>query len=1262
MNRYTLLLSLALLFFSFNINAQCPTTQVNLSTQADIEAFILNYPNCSDLQSTLSIQGSGVSDITGLSFINSVQGNVLLYYLDNLLSLEGLQNITTISGKLDIKSLNASTDFSSLSNVTTVGGNLSINNCDSLTDMTSFSSITDVGGDFELKDNSSLVHLDDLNDVIIVGGLFLIDNNDAMTSINAFNFMSNVIEDISIKNNNSLLSVNAFNAVAGVQGSVSITNNTGLTEFVGANNLLNISSNLTISGNAILQLDNAFNQLLSVSGNVLVLSNNQLQDIAGFNSLSEVQGDFTVDNNDSLTEISGFNVLDNVGGNFVIDENIMLAQASGFYQLQTIQGDFAITYNDNFQDFSGFQNLSLINGEFEVRYNDSLINFNGLNSLTQINDALRIGSNLSLENLDGLENLTSLGGYLGISNNTVLTNVNALNNLESIGGGIGIGSSYNDSVDVITSLPFDSLTLVDGNININSNEGLTSLSGFNALTQIGGILIIEVNSALEEISGFNALTSIQDTGSSYRSVEIRYNANLSSVSGFNSLSEISNSLIILTNAQLQSVTGFQNLESISNYLNINENDVLTDITGFSNLTTITGDLRLGVYDNSGYNSIGNPMLASLEGLEGLEVVTGNLSIRENHGLISIDHLTSLTSVGGDIDIVLNSVLQDVQGLSSLVTVGGDIEISTNYNLASLQGLNALTTVSGDFRIYHTACDDFSGLESLTSVGNYLAISNNAVTTLNGLENLDQVDRISLGGNDNLVDISSLSNIDYLNLTDLYIQGNPQLSACNIASICNYLSLDNVSSSINVFNGVGCQNEEQILNLCATDTNQISGIITYDDDSDGCDAGDVNLQSIQVNAESSDSLFGTFTDQDGAYLLYVSEGEFTLNAEVNSEMFSTSPSNQIFEFNNLGNQIEQNLCIAPIALLNNLSVAIYPSFDDPRPGFNTKYQLVYNNIGSTQLSGSVSFEFNNSKLNFLSASETIASQTTNTLTFDFTDLNPFETRTIDLEFNVFAPPTTNIDDVLEAIAVINPVSGDETEEDNVFTLEQTVIGSYDPNDITVLEGEEITIEESDKYLHYLIRFQNTGTASAINVRVDNVLDNKLDWTTMQLESLSHSGRVDISNETDVSFIFDNINLADSTNDEPNSHGYIAYKIKPINSVEIGDVISGTADIFFDFNPAIITNTVNTEIVESLSVNEYNAQSILLFPNPANNKLEIKSNQIIDRLSIVDVNGRVLSDINILNIDYSLDVTTLVKGVYFLEIQSGESKSIKKFIKN
>ncbi|WP_452231736.1 FG-GAP-like repeat-containing protein [Lacinutrix sp. MEBiC02595] len=447
-------------------------------------------------------------------------------------------------------------------------------------------------------------------------------------------------------------------------------------------------------------------------------------------------------------------------------------------------------------------------------------------------------------------------------------------------------------------------------------------------------------------------------------------------------------------------------------------------------------------------------------------------------------------------------------------------------------------------------------------------------------------------------------------------------------------------------------------------NEINGILSVDLNADGCDASDPTLENIMILTESDSENLATFSLSNGFYQLFPNEGEYTTS--ITSQLpyyYVSNPTSQTSTFTGVGNVDTIEFCLEPIGLVNDLVVSVYPSFDDPRPGFDTTYRIVYKNIGTTTMSGTVTYEFDDTKLYFVEATESVASQTTNTLTFDYSDLNPFETRIIDVVCSLFTLPTTNLGDILNASATIEPITGDNTPEDNIFLLNQTVIASYDPNDISVLEGEEILLEDADKYLHYIIRFQNTGTASAINVHIENVLDDKLDYTTMQIESLSHTGKVEITNGTMVDFIFDNINLADSTNDEPNSHGFIAYKIKPKSDVTVGDVFYNTADIFFDFNPAITTNTVATEIVENLSVGEFNTNTFSVYPNPTESLLTIKSKVVLNSLTIYDVNGRKLNAIEIKNsaLQYQLDVTTLSNGIYFLEIISENAKQTQKFIK-
>ncbi|WP_040280073.1 T9SS type A sorting domain-containing protein [Psychroserpens damuponensis] len=447
------------------------------------------------------------------------------------------------------------------------------------------------------------------------------------------------------------------------------------------------------------------------------------------------------------------------------------------------------------------------------------------------------------------------------------------------------------------------------------------------------------------------------------------------------------------------------------------------------------------------------------------------------------------------------------------------------------------------------------------------------------------------------------------------------------------------------------------------TNTISGQVLYEANGN-CDANALVVPNQMVSTTSTIDGVSSFTNVNGFYENKVYEGDFTTQLEGLAPYFDYSPLTYASNYDTVNNLDVFNFCIEANTVVNDLNIAVYPSIDDPRPGFITTYELVYSNVGTTAQSGTVTFEFDDSKLQFASASETATTITNNTLAFDFIDLNPFETRTIALEFIVFAPPTTNIDDVLISTAAVNPIAGDFTEDDNTFNLEQTVIGSYDPNDIAVLEGDEISIDDTDNYLHYVIRFQNTGNASAINVKVDNVLDDKLDWTTLQVESLSHNGRVEIINQTNVSFIFDAINLPDMFSDEPNSHGFITYKIKPKNDVVLGDIFYNTADIFFDFNPAITTNTVSTEIVNTLSLEEFETNVVTVYPNPSKSNLTITTKFGFDYFTIVDINGRVLNTFTNEEADLSktIDIEALANGIYFLNLKSLTKQHTVKFIKN
>ncbi|HET8886846.1 MAG TPA: T9SS type A sorting domain-containing protein, partial [Salinimicrobium sp.] len=290
-------------------------------------------------------------------------------------------------------------------------------------------------------------------------------------------------------------------------------------------------------------------------------------------------------------------------------------------------------------------------------------------------------------------------------------------------------------------------------------------------------------------------------------------------------------------------------------------------------------------------------------------------------------------------------------------------------------------------------------------------------------------------------------------------------------------------------------------------------------------------------------------------------------------------------------------------------------------------------------------------------------TTNTLTFQFENLEPLQNREIHIEMLNFPPPTVNLGDELVFNVEITPDTDDYTPENNSVSYFQEVINSFDPNDKTVLEGSEIAIENADEYLHYMIRFQNTGTASAVNVVVTDTLNEKLNWDSMRMVSASHDYSVQITNDNFVEFIFEGIELPHEDADEEGSNGYIVYKIKPKDDVVVGDIIDGDAAIYFDFNQPIITNVASTEIVETtMSTDFFNLEnSIKIYPNPSNRMVNISAGNGIEiqRIEIYSITGQKLLQQQSEN---DIDISNFPEGMYFMKIYSVEGNEIvKKLIK-
>lgn len=356
----------------------------------------------------------------------------------------------------------------------------------------------------------------------------------------------------------------------------------------------------------------------------------------------------------------------------------------------------------------------------------------------------------------------------------------------------------------------------------------------------------------------------------------------------------------------------------------------------------------------------------------------------------------------------------------------------------------------------------------------------------------------------------------------------------------------------------------------------------------------------------------------------------------------------------------DFCVSINSSVDDLEVVLIPLFNVV-PGLPALYSIWYKNNGSTTLNGQITFSFDNTKMSFLNSSPTPNAIGTSTLTYNFSNLPPFESRVIsNVRFQVATPPTVNSGDIVAFTSSITPSASDATPTNNTNNLSQTAVNSQDPNDIVVHEGATITLATAQQdYLHYTIRFQNVGNSDAINIKVVNDLDAKLDWSTFQLLSTSHNCRVKNKNGHNE-FLFEGINLPGTSN-EPLSHGYVTYKVKPIASIAVGNGIPNVANIYFDYNAPIATNTVSTTVVANLANDTFAFKDFNYYPNPVKNSLFISNNSVIENIEITSILGQKMMSIKVNDLQTELNISELSNGVYFLKISSEDQEKTVKIVK-
>jgi len=490
-------------------------------------------------------------------------------------------------------------------------------------------------------------------------------------------------------------------------------------------------------------------------------------------------------------------------------------------------------------------------------------------------------------------------------------------------------------------------------------------------------------------------------------------------------------------------------------------------------------------------------------------------------------------------------------------------------------------------------------------------------------------------------------------------------------------------SFSVTDANGCHGWGQNFVSCSNASNSCYCVIkgtAYHDVNGNCiqDANEPGMPNIQIYCSG----FGfTYTNSNGDYEFKVPSGTYTISETIQTLYPLAACQNNanvvtVVAANNCSQTVNFANTINPIRDIKTNVWSVYQAV----PGFNYQQKKIVTNMGTVPEANILTGYKNDGQIGMasFSPSQPIVSGGNDWYenSSSLISLNPGFSSIFNLHYTVPANlPISTALEFQDSVSYSNQMSdwlNDYTPWDNVKWHTKVVVGSYDPNFKEVSpqgEGPEGEIFASDSTLDYMVHFQNLGTYYAQNVVVIDTLDPDLDWTTLRPVYQSHPCQIAISDNGVARFEFKNIMLPAKSQNEPASHGMLSYEIKTKRNLPLGTQFKNKAEIYFDFNPAIVTNTtVNTLVAPASLLDEMPADhKVKIYPNPTSDNLFLRYNNrgVETMVSIYDISGKLISSImmqgEIGKQTMELNTNDLAPGLYIINLKNEEMKFSRKFIK-
>jgi hypothetical protein len=494
--------------------------------------------------------------------------------------------------------------------------------------------------------------------------------------------------------------------------------------------------------------------------------------------------------------------------------------------------------------------------------------------------------------------------------------------------------------------------------------------------------------------------------------------------------------------------------------------------------------------------------------------------------------------------------------------------------------------------------------------------------------------------------SSTANLNYP--TAIAVDNNGAIYTAGVSGIL--ITFGNISINVPTNGG--------FLIKIADDANIINGTVFRDFNNDGIqNSGETGIPNSMVMLNSGP--YAVPSNQSGLYNLYTLSGAFSASIP-NLPLYHSLTTNpvQTANFSGLGAVDTANhFGLYPTPNVNDLFVDIQ-AMSVPKAGYALGYMITYKNLGTTAQNATLSLDFDPMLGSYVS-SPLPSSVSGQTMTWNLGNLDPQIIGTINISFSI--PTTANIGDSIRTVADISPVANDTTPANNNESALSIVVGPFDPNykevDKTVLSSVS-----NPAWLEYVVHFQNVGNDTAYNVYILDSITSYLDLSSMEIISKSHEPMTwSVNRNNIVEFRFDGIMLPDSATNYVGSSGFVKYRIKHLSTIPLNDSITNFADIYFDYNAPITTNTVATYYISPSAVDNPLESALKIYPNPVNDLLVVETEENFGGvIQLFDLNGRLLLQKTMSSNIETLDMSNHPGGIYFVQFKTDSGKSISKKI--